>query len=34
LTDPFHNVNIYWKSPLALMRGQLLDPIEPEYHRA
>lgn len=27
LTDPFHNIAIYWKSPLALMRGQLLDPI-------
>jgi hypothetical protein len=27
LTDPFHNIAIYWKSPLALMRGQLFDPI-------
>lgn len=34
LTDPFHNVDIYAKSPLALMRGQLLDPIEPEGHHA
>jgi hypothetical protein len=36
LTDPFHNVDIYWKSPIALMHGQLLDPIEiePEYHHA
>ena len=36
LTDPFHNVEIYWKSPIALMHGQLLDPIEiePEYHHA
>jgi hypothetical protein len=34
LTDPFHNVDIYAKSPLALMRGQLLDPIEPELHHA
>lgn len=21
LTDPFHNIAIYWKSPLCLMRG-------------
>jgi hypothetical protein len=34
LTDPFHNIAIYWKSPVALMRGQLLDPIEPEHHHA
>jgi len=27
LTDPFHNIAIYWRSPMALMRGQLLDPI-------
>jgi hypothetical protein len=34
LTDPFHNVAIYWKSPLALLRGQRLDPIQPEHRRA
>lgn len=28
LTDPFHNIDIYWKSPLALMRGQKLDPLD------
>jgi hypothetical protein len=28
LTDPFHNVAIYWKSPFALLRGQRYDPIE------
>jgi aromatic ring-cleaving dioxygenase len=27
VTDPFHNIAIYWKSPLALMRGESLDPI-------
>jgi hypothetical protein len=32
LLDPFHNVAIYWRSPLALMRGQRLDPIEPASH--
>lgn len=31
LTDPFHNIEIYAKSPLALMRGQRLDPIEQDY---
>ncbi|MEK8050065.1 hypothetical protein AACH10_07435 [Ideonella sp. DXS22W] len=28
LTDPFHDVLMYWKSPFYLMRGQLLDPME------
>jgi len=27
VTDPFHNIAIYWRSPLALMRGERLDPI-------
>lgn len=26
LTDPFHNIALYYKSPLALMRGELIDP--------
>ncbi|MGJ4998143.1 Mpo1-like protein [Bradyrhizobium sp. HKCCYLR20261] len=26
LTDPFHNIALYWKSPLALLRGELIDP--------
>jgi hypothetical protein len=30
LLDPFHNVAIYWRSPLALLQGQRLDPIQPE----
>ncbi len=34
LSDPFHNIGIYWKSPLALLRGQWLDPIEAEHHHA
>jgi len=25
LTDPFHNIALYYKSPLALMRGELID---------
>jgi hypothetical protein len=35
LTDPFHNVHIYWKSPFYLLKGQLVEPLEPvEYYRA
>jgi Protein of unknown function (DUF962) len=26
LTDPFHNIALYYKSPLALTRGELIDP--------
>ncbi|MGT2500586.1 hypothetical protein ACVOMS_06685 [Bradyrhizobium guangxiense] len=25
LTDPFHNIALYWKSPLKLLRGELMD---------
>ncbi|MEI6601435.1 MAG: hypothetical protein WCN21_13220 [Comamonadaceae bacterium] len=28
LTDPFHNIAIYWKSPIALLRGQRYDPLD------
>lgn len=31
LTDPFHNIVIYWRSPLALMRGELFDDIATEH---
>ncbi len=27
ITDPFHDVSIYYKSPLYLMKGELLDPM-------
>jgi hypothetical protein len=27
LTDPFHDVLLYHKAPLALLRGELLDPM-------
>lgn len=27
LTDPFHDIRLYWKSPLALLRGERLDPM-------
>jgi hypothetical protein len=25
LTDPFHNIALYYNSPLALLRGELID---------
>ena len=27
ITDPFHDFMLYWKSPLALLRGELIDPM-------
>jgi hypothetical protein len=27
LTDPFHDIRIYWRSPLHLLRGQRYDPM-------
>ena len=27
LSDPFHNVALYWRSPVALLRGERLDPM-------
>jgi len=26
LTDPFHDVKLYWRAPFHLLRGELLDP--------
>lgn len=28
LTDPFHDIKLYYKAPLHVMRGQLLDPMD------
>ncbi|HTY49679.1 MAG TPA: hypothetical protein VMB48_08305 [Steroidobacteraceae bacterium] len=28
ITDPFHDVMLYYKAPLALLRGELIDPME------
>lgn len=28
ITDPFHNIDIYWRSPLALLSGQRYDPLD------
>ena len=27
LTDPFHDIMLYYKAPLYLLRGELMDPI-------
>jgi hypothetical protein len=32
VTDPFHNIDIYWRSPIALLRGQRLDPLDEGEH--
>jgi len=28
LTDPFHDIKLYWRAPAALLRGELIDPRE------
>jgi hypothetical protein len=28
LTDPFHDILLYHKAPLALMRGEWIDPMD------
>jgi hypothetical protein len=30
ITDPFHDVLLYWKSPFYLLRGELIDPMSHE----
>ena len=25
LTDPFHDIMLYWRAPIYLMRGELVD---------
>ncbi len=32
LSDPFHDIALYWKSPLALLRGERLDPMAHVRH--
>jgi hypothetical protein len=32
LTDPFHDILLYWKSPLYLLRGELIDPMDHARH--
>lgn len=32
LTDPLHNIDMYWRSPLALARGERYDPMTDRTH--
>jgi hypothetical protein len=33
ITDPFHDVMLYHKAPIHLLRGELIDPMEAVRHR-
>ena len=33
ITDPFHDAMLYWRAPLALMRGELIDPRRDSHRR-
>ena len=32
LTDPFHDIKLYYKAPLYLLHGELFDTMPPEQH--
>jgi hypothetical protein len=32
ITDPFHDAKLYWRSPLYLLRGELIDPMDRARH--
>jgi hypothetical protein len=32
ITDPFHDIKLYYKAPLYLMRGELIDPMHHARH--
>ena len=32
LTDPFHDIKLYHRAPLALLRGELIDPMHARHH--
>ena len=32
VTDPFHDIMLYYKAPLALLRGEMIDPLEHVRH--
>jgi len=34
LTDPFHDVKLYCRAPLYLLRGELVDPMDDVLHQA
>jgi uncharacterized membrane protein HdeD (DUF308 family) len=31
VTDPLHDIKLYWKAPLFLMRGELIDPMHGQH---
>ena len=31
ITDPFHDIKLYYKSPLYLLRGELIDPMHAQH---
>jgi len=31
-TDPFHDVKLYWRAPLHLLKGELIDPMRAQGH--
>jgi hypothetical protein len=33
VTDPFHDIKLYYKAPLALLRGELIDPLHAQHGR-
>jgi hypothetical protein len=33
ITDPFHDIKLYYKAPLALLRGELIDPWHAQHGR-
>jgi len=33
ITDPFHDIKLYYKAPLALLRGELIDPLHAQHGR-
>ena len=33
LTDPFHDILLYYKAPLRLLQGELIDPMRPQQAR-
>jgi len=32
LTDPFHDIKLYYKAPIQLLRGELFDTMAPQEH--
>ena len=34
ITDPFHDVMLYCRAPLHLLRGELIDPMDDVVHQA